>query len=132
MAKHAEDIIVDKKDQLEKIEDYCLPNEIIRAVFDLKGGGTGFIGITDKRVIFYDKAFMHKKKAMVTIPYSRIHAVSSEDDSGRLFKRGFFASSKLTLHAGDDSFAFDFRGGDTAHRAYILIMESLLNQASVI
>ena len=38
MAKHAEDIIVDKKDQLEKIEDYCLSNETIRAVFDLKGG----------------------------------------------------------------------------------------------
>jgi len=112
MVRHAEDIIVDKKEQLEKIEDYCLPHETLRAVFDMKGGGTGFIGITDKRVIFYDKAFTHKKKAMVTIPYNRIHAVSSEDDSGRLLKHGFFASSILTLHAGDDSFAFEFRGGD--------------------
>lgn len=126
MAKHAEDIIIDKKDQLEKIEDYCLSRETIKAVFDLKGAGTGFIGITDKRVIFYDKAFMHKKKAMVTVPYNRIHAVSSEDDSGRLIKRGFFASSILTLHAGDDSFEFEFRGGDKAHRAYTLIMEYLL------
>lgn len=126
MAEHAEDIIVDKKDQLEKIEDYCLPHETIKAVFDMKGGGTGFIGITDKRIIFYDKAFMRKKKAMVTIPYSKIHAVSSEDDTGRLLKRGFLASSTLTLHAGVDSFAFEFRGGDKAHQAYKIIMEFLL------
>jgi hypothetical protein len=126
MAIHAEDIIVDKKDQLEKIEDWCLPEETIRAVFDLKGTGTGFLGITDKRVIFYDKAFMHKKKAMVTIPYSRVHAVSSEDNTGALVKRGFFSSSKLSIHAGTDAFEFEFRGGDKAHRAYQIIMEYLL------
>lgn len=126
MAKRAEDMILDKKDQLEKIDDYCLPQETIRAVFDLKGSGTGFIGITDKRIIFYDRAFMHKKKAMVTIPYGRIHAVSSEDDTGRLLKRGFLSSSTLTVHAGNDSFTFEFRGGDKAHRAYTLIMEYLL------
>ncbi|MDY6908034.1 MAG: PH domain-containing protein [Chloroflexota bacterium] len=126
MAIHAPDMVVDKKEQLEKIEDYCLPQEEVHAVFDLKGIGTGFVGITNKRVIFYDKAFRRKQKAMVTVPYSRVHAVSSEDDTGRLIKRGFFASSKLTLHAGDDSFEFEFRGGDKAHRAYMLVMEHLL------
>ncbi len=126
MVQYAEDIVIDKKEQLEKIEDYCLPQEMLRAVFDMKGGGTGFIGITNKRVIFYDKAFMHKKKAMVTIPCSKIHAISSEDDTGKLFKRGFFSSSVLTLHAGDDAFVFEFRGGDKAHRAYTMIMEHLL------
>ena len=126
MVNIAENIIVDKKEQLEKIEDYCLPHETILAVFDLKGAGTGFIGILDKRIIFYDKAFTHKKKAMVTLPYNRIHAVSSADDSGLLIKRGFFASSKLTLHAGDDSFEFEFRGGDKAHTAYTLIIKHLL------
>ena len=126
MAIHAADLLVDKKEQLEKIEDYCLPNEVIRAVFDCKGVGTGFVGITNKRAIFYDKAFRRKQKAMVSVPYGRIHAVSSEDDSGRLVKRGFFASSKITLHAGDDSFEFEFRGGDKAHKAYLLIMEHLL------
>lgn len=30
MAKYAEDITVDKKDQLEKIEGICLPDETIR------------------------------------------------------------------------------------------------------
>ena len=126
MVRHADDIIIDKPEQLEKIEDYCLPHETIRAIFDLKGSGTGFVAILDKRIIFYDRAFTHKKKAMVTIPYSRIHAVSSEDDTGLIFKRGVFASSKLTIHAGDDFFQFEFRGGDKAHQAYILMMEHLL------
>ena len=49
MVRYAEDMTVDKKDQLEKIEGVCLPNEMIRAVFDMKGGGTGFIGLTDRR-----------------------------------------------------------------------------------
>ena len=126
MAMHAEDIVVDKKEQLEKIEAYCLPNETIRAVFDMKGGGTGFIGITNKRVIFYDKAFMRKKKAMVSILYNRISSLSSEDDSGGLMKRGFFASSVLTIQSGGDAFEFEFRGGDKAHQAYMMIMEYLI------
>jgi len=31
VAKYAEDIIVDKKDQMEKIAGVCLPDEIIRS-----------------------------------------------------------------------------------------------------
>ena len=49
---------VDKKNRPEKIEGICLPEEVIRAVFDSKGRGTGFPGITDKWIIYYDKEFM--------------------------------------------------------------------------
>jgi len=80
MAQRAPDIMVDKKDQLEKIEGVCLPDETIRAVFDLKGRGTGFLGITDKRIIYYDKAFLKSKKALVSIPHDRIACVASEDN----------------------------------------------------
>jgi hypothetical protein len=48
------DVIFDKRDQLERIEASLLPGEEIEAVFDLKGGGTGFLGITSRRVIFQD------------------------------------------------------------------------------
>lgn len=126
MVKHSENIIFDKQEQLARIEGYCLPHETVYAVFDLKGAGTGFIGILDKRIVFYDRAFTHKKKAMVTIPYNRIHAVSSADDTGLILKRGHFATGKLTLHAGDDSFEFEFRGSDKAHQAYIMIVEHMI------
>jgi len=127
MAKHATDMVVDKKDQLEKIEGACLPNEIIRAVFDMKGGGTGFLGLTDKRVIYYDKAFMKKKKAMVSIPYSRIACVASEDNKGFFIRSGFFVSDTLTIEPiGLEARTFIFRGGDKAHHAHNIIMEYIL------
>ena len=127
MAIHADDIIVDKKEQLEKIEDFCLPDEVIRAVFDLKGAASGFIGVTDKRIIFYDKAYMKSQKAMVSIPYSRISTVGSEDNKGFLVKKGFFVTDKLTISGlGFDDKTFEFRGGDKAHQAHNIIMEYLL------
>jgi len=127
MAVLAEDIVFDKKEQLAKIEDICLPDELIRAVFDLKGAGSGFIGITDKRIIFYDKAFLKGQKAMVSIPYSRITSTGSEDNKGFLIKKGFFVSDKLTVCAqGMEPKVFEFRGGDKAHLAHRLMMEYLL------
>ena len=127
MAQRAPDIMVDKKDQLERIEGVCLPDEIIRAVFDLKGTGTGFIGLTDKRIIFYDKAFMKKKKALVSIPYTRIASVASEDNKGFFIRSGFFVSDTLTIQPiGLEPKTFEFRGGEKAHQAHSVIMEHLL------
>ena len=127
MAQRAPDIMVDKKDQLERIEGVCLPDEIIRAVFDLKGTGTGFIGLTDKRIIFYDKAFMKKKRALVSIPYTRIASVASEDNKGFFIRSGFFVSDTLTIQPiGLEPKTFEFRGGEKAHQAHSVIMEHLL------
>jgi len=127
MAVYAEDIIIDKKDQLEKIEGICLDDEVIRAVFDLKGRGTGFMGITNKRVIYYDKEFLRGKKALVSIPIDRISAVASEDNKGFLIKSGFLISDTLTISSmGLEPKTFEFRGGDKAHQAHNILMEYLL------
>ncbi|MFC2045199.1 PH domain-containing protein [Chloroflexota bacterium] len=127
MAIHAEDMKVDKKDQLDKIESICLPDEIIRAVFDLKGAGTGFLGITDKRIIYYDKAFLKNKKALVSIPHNRIACVASEDHKGLLIKSGFFVTDNLTITPiGIEPKTFEFRGGDKAHLAHDILMQYLL------
>ena len=127
MAQRAPDIMVDKKDQLERIEGVCLPDETIRAVFDLKGAGTGFIGLTDKRIIFYDKAFMKEKKALVSIPYTRIASVASEDNKGFFIRSGFFVSDTLSIQPiGLEPKTFEFRGGEKAHQAHNIIMEHLL------
>jgi len=127
MAKYAEGMVVDKKEQLEKIEGVCLPDETIRAVFDLKGAGTGFIGITNKRIIYYDKAFLKSKKALVSIPYAHIATVASEDHKGFLIRKGFLVSDTLTVNPiGLEAKTFEFRGGDKAHHAHNIIMEYLL------
>ncbi len=127
MPEYAGDMYVDKKDQLEKIEAVCLPDELIRAVFDLKGRGTGFVGMTDKRIIYYDKEWLKNKKALVSIPFSRISAVASEDNKGFFITKGFFVSDTLAITiTGEGVKTFEFRGGDKAHRAHMMIMEHLL------
>jgi hypothetical protein len=36
-------VILDKRDQLGKIKRMLMPGEFLYAVYDMKGGGTGFI-----------------------------------------------------------------------------------------
>jgi hypothetical protein len=127
MAIYSSGMYIDKKEQLEKVEDFCLANEVIRAVFDLKGVSTGFLAITDKRLIYYDKEFFKKQKAVVSLPYTRIAQVASDDEKGILIRRGFFVSDKLYIYPqGLEPKVFEFRGGDKAHMAHYLIMEHLL------
>ena len=127
MAVLADDLVFDRKDQLEKIEGFCLPDEVIRAVFDLKGAATGFLGITDRRIIYYDKSLVTERKAMISIPYSRMSMVGSEDDKGHIIKKGFFVTGRLTVRGlGFEDRTFEFRGGDKAHIAHQIISEYLL------
>ena len=117
----------DKKEQLQKIESGLLQNERVYAVFDMIGGGTGFLGITNKRVIIYDKAFVRKMKAIVSIPYSRIYSVAAEDESGLLTGRGFFSSSKLVIRSASGEHEFEFRGADKAHKAHDLVLSFIVS-----
>ncbi len=120
------EVVFDKRDQLDKIQAAVLPDETVEAVFDMKGGGTGFIGITSKRVIVYDKAFLRRMKAIVSIPYSRITSLAAEDESGLLSGRGFFASSRVLLTTSRGEYEFEFRGADKAHLAHNLILSHMV------
>lgn len=119
-------VIFDKQEQLDKIWGWIVEGETLYAVYDCKGMGTGFVGITDRRLIFYDKRFLGKKKAMVSVPYSQIAAISSEDKSNLLTGRGFFSSSNIGIHTtGNAYYEFEFRGADKAHEAYQFIQTHL-------
>ena len=120
------EVIFDRPDQLAKIEAGLLPGEDIEAVFDTKGGGTGFVGITSKRVIFQDNAWVVKSMAIVSIPYSRIHTVAAEDSASLLTGRGFFSSSRIIITTSAGSRVFQFRGADKAHIAHNLILGHIL------
>ena len=65
-------VVFDNQKQYDRIKEYIITGESLKVVYDCKGGGTGFIGITDQRIIFYDQSFVTKKKSMVSIPYNRI------------------------------------------------------------
>ncbi len=116
------EVVFDRREQLEKVQAALLPGETVEAVFDMKGGGTGFLGITSRRVIIYDKVFLRRMKAVVSVPYSRIHSIAAEDESGLFTGRGFFASSKLVITTSHGEYEFEFRGADKAHLAHTLIL----------
>jgi hypothetical protein len=116
-------VAFDKKDQLDRITRYVIPGETLRAVFDCKGGGTGFVGITDQRLIFYDQGILMKKKSMVSIPYHQVIGVASIDE-GVIFK-----ASEISLLTAAGKFSFEFRGSDKAHWAYRYILNRIPNQA---
>src|SRR3712207_3742883 len=109
MAADVSQVEYDKKDQVESIQPWLLNGERLYAVFDLKGAGTGFVGITDRRLIFYDKDFGRKRKALTSVPYSKVTSVSSIDEGG--LSR---STSELVVHAGSKEYEFEFRGGDKA------------------
>lgn len=102
-------VIFDKQDQLNRINEYVIPGETLYAVYDCKGGGTGFVGITDQRVIFYDQAFFRKKKSMISIAYNRVIGIASADEGT------FLKTSEITLITAAGNFSFEFRGADKAH-----------------
>ena|SRR5688572_23010368 len=111
----------DNKSQLDRIEALLIHPEVLYAVFDLKGGGTGFVGVTDRRLIFMDQGVIRKKKTLISLPFSKITALGSEDSGGIIF-----GTSNLIVLAGNKEFEFEFRSNEKAHRAYQLIMSNLL------
>ena len=116
--------VYDIENQLTRIQAYVIPGETLMAVYDCKGGGTGFVGITDRRLIFYDQAFITGKKAMVSVPYNQIIGVASADEGV------IFQTSEITLMTAAGNYTFQFRGADKAHWAYAYIINQLITQAS--
>lgn len=129
MTTQQHEVYFDKKEQLQKIESGLLQGEQVYAVFDMKGGGTGFLGVTNKRLVIYDKAFLRKMKAIVSIPLNRIQTLAAQDDSGLFTGRGFFASSVLVVTTSHGSHEFEFRGADKAHHAHQLILWLMVNDS---
>ena len=121
-------VYFDKKEQLDKIASGLMHGEQIYAVFDMKGGGTGFLGVTSMRLVIYDKAFMRKMKAIVSIPLDKIQTLAAQDDSGLFTGRGFFSSSVLVVTTSHGLHEFEFRGADKAHHAHQLILWLMLGK----
>lgn len=112
--------VYDKKDQLQQVQEGLLDGEVVYAVYDAIGAGTGFIGITDRRVILQDKSFVGKRYAITSIPYGRIISVSVVSD--RTWTGGFFSTSTIAVATSEGVHEVDFRGNDKAHHAHNLIL----------
>jgi hypothetical protein len=114
------DIAFDRPDQLQQIQSGLLDGERIIAVYDAVGVGTGFIGLTDRRVIIQDKSFVGKKVAITSIPYARITSVSVV--SNKSWAGSFFSTGSIAIHVGTQNYEVDFRGVQKSHHVHNVIL----------
>ena len=111
--------VFDKQDQFSKITANLLRGEFVIAVYDCIGAGTGFVGITDMRVIVQDNSFVGKKTALTSIPYSKVNAVSFVSDKSMW---GFASTSSISVSAGGRQYLVDFRGEQKAKHVHDVIL----------
>ncbi|MEV7663522.1 PH domain-containing protein [Paenarthrobacter sp. NPDC089316] len=118
------DIIHDRPEQLEQIRAGLLQGEIVYAVYDCIGVGTGFVGITNMRVILRDKSFVGNNLAVVSIPYKNIRSVSMLSNKSMMGR--FASTSNIGIDTGGTVKEADFRGDDKARHAHDLILWNIL------
>lgn len=117
--------VFDKQDQFDKVAAGLMRGESIIAVYDAIGAGTGFIGLTNLRVVIQDNSFVGKKVALVSVPYSKVNAVSFVSDKSVMGK--FFSSSSISISAGGRDYMVDFRGEHKAQHVHNVVLWSTIH-----
>lgn len=115
----------DKRDQYDKVASMLLQGERILAVYDCVGVGTGFVGLTDKRVVLQDNSFVGKQVALTSLPYSKITSVAFVADRSMLGK--FASSSTVAIAVGTHIHEASFRGDDKARYVHDVVLHHLLS-----
>lgn len=110
----------DRPEQLQQIQQSLIQGEEIYAVYDCIGVGTGFVGVTNLRVILQDKSFVGGKTAVTSIPFKSIRSVSMLANKSMLGK--FAATSSIAIETGGTPKEADFRGDDKARHIHDLIL----------
>lgn len=114
------DVRYDRREQFQQIESGLLDGEQIIAVYDAVGTGTGFIGLTNRRVIIQDRSFVGKKTAITSVPYSKITSVSVV--SNKSWGGSFFSTGAIAVHVGTQTYEVEFRGDQKAHHVHNVIL----------
>jgi hypothetical protein len=118
--------VFDKKEQFQQVESGLLAGEQIVAVYDAVGVGTGFIGLTDQRVVIQDKSFVGKRVAITSIPYTKITSVSVV--SNKSWGGSFFSTGSIAIHVGTTVYEVDFRGADKSHHVHNVILQQITHR----
>ena len=108
----------DSKTQLDRVVPHLLQGEALLYVYDLKGAGTGFLGVTDRRLIFMDQNFLDRKdSAIISVPFARISYVAIQTEHKMLGRD----TSGVTVAVTGRTFDFVFHGLKKAHDIFQVI-----------
>ncbi len=114
------EVIFDNRGQLQQIQSGLLDGEQIIAVYDAVGAGTGFIGLTNRRIIIQDKSFVGKRVAITSIPYARVSSVSVV--SNKSWAGQFFSTGTIAITVGQHIYEVEFRGSEKTHHVHNVIL----------
>lgn len=114
----------DKQDQWDKVEAGLLQGEQLLAVYDCTGTGTGFVGVTNLRVVLQDKSFVGNRQAVTSIPFRQVQAVAFVSDKSMMGR--FASSSTVAITAGGVVHEATFRGDDKARWVHDTVLAHAL------
>jgi hypothetical protein len=114
------DVVYDNKGQLEQIQSGLLEGEQIIAVYDAIGVGSGFIALTNRRIIIQDKSFVGNRVALTSVPYSKVSSVSVV--SNKNWVGQFFSSGTIAIQCDDKLYEVEFRGSEKTHHVHNVIL----------
>ena len=112
-------VVFDQQRQLDLIREGLQQDEQVIAVYDAIGAGTGFIGMTDKRIIIQDNSYFGKQIALTSVPYRPSRAWRSSRTS---------RSSEVLLKLQDRDHGRweEFCGTEKARHVHDLVLWKIL------
>jgi hypothetical protein len=119
VAETVDGTIVDDRIKYESVKGTLVAGETLDAVFDVKGTGTGVLGISSKRLILGDKAVPSDLGHITSVPYSRVYWLRCEAGTGGLLGG---SSSKLVVETAGATIELEFKGRGKARQAHDLIL----------
>lgn len=113
----------DKQEQVEVIQAHLIPGETLHAVCNCHGVATGFVGFTDRRLIFHLPSFLGvRAKTLISLPYWHVGSVGSLGAS-------LMGPSKIVIGTtSGEQYEFGFRTEDRSSKAYTLIMTHVIER----
>jgi hypothetical protein len=114
----------DRAEQLQKVQQGLIRGEEVYAVYDCTGSGTGFVGVTNLRVVLQDNSFVGGRSAVTSLPIRSIDAVSFVLDRS-LFGR-ILTSATIAITSGTTVREATFRGEDRARHVHDTILWLLM------
>ena len=100
--------IYDIEEQWQAVEAGLLEGEQLVAVYDAKDAGTGFIGLTDLRVVLQDES------------YGGVHAVSLV--ANKSFLGGYVEAATVSIGISGHTYEVELRGHDKARHVHDVIL----------
>lgn len=105
----------DELDQLQRVVEGLIQGEQVFAVYDCTGADTGFVGVTNLRVIVQDNSFLGGKVAVTSLPIRSITAISFVSDKS-------LHPATIVIQTGSVVREATFRGTDKAKHIHDTIL----------